>query len=96
MNLRRRFLLPHPQVRQARSSHYVQATHVALASLRVPLDFDSLQEFEFHLQEKYGSFRWDQIWRILDFRRKTDNISRTMYTRLARLSRESKGVFTES
>lgn len=42
-------------------SRYVQAMHVALASLEASVISDHLQEFHFHSKEKYGGLRWDQM-----------------------------------
>lgn len=41
---------------------------MALASLVVLLDFDHLQEFNFHLEKDYSGFRHDQMLQIQDFR----------------------------
>ena len=70
-------------------SHYAQATHAALASLRAPPVFEPLRAFELHLQEEFGGFRWDQMQRIQDFRLEKDDTPRTMYTRSARFAKKS-------
>ena len=77
-------------------SRYAHATQATLASLGAPPIFEPLRAFQLHLQEEYGGLRRDQMQRIQDFRREKNNTSCTMYTRLARLARESGGVFAKS
>jgi hypothetical protein len=75
---------------------YGQATQAALASLGAPLVFEPLRAFELHIYEEYGGFCRDHMQRIQDFQREKDDTPRTMYTRLVRFARESRGVFTEN
>ena len=76
--------------------HYAQAIQAALASLGTPHDFDPLQEFQLHLEGEYKGFRQDQIQRIQEFRWKKNDTLRTIYIRLVRFARESRGIFAES
>lgn len=44
----------------------------------VPPVYDSLQEFEIHIQEEYGGFHQDQMQQIQDFKKETDDTPFTM------------------
>ena len=69
---------------------------MALDFLGAPPNFDYLLEFQSHFVEDYGGFCHDLMHHFQIFKRKKNTTSHTMYPRLVRFSRQSKGVFTES
>ena len=75
MNPKIRFLLPYRKYIEYGLSTFslCQTTHATLASLGSPLDFDPLQEFQLHLEEKYEGFRRDQMQRIQSFWREKND-----------------------
>ena len=45
-------------------SHYVWATQAVIVFSGIPPNFDAMHEFHFHLKERYGGFRHDQMQHI--------------------------------
>ena len=69
---------------------------MALLTLGAMPKNDPLHKIQSYLKKDYGNFHQNQMQRIQNSGQKNDVTPRTMYMRLARFARESRGVCSES